>query len=177
MDQAPRRNIELKARHGSLETAHAIARGLPSARQPDQYQRDTYFHCPRGRLKLREIRDQRAELIWYARVDEPGPKASDYRIVAIPDPEGLKAALEAAWGIRGIVEKQRAIYLYRNVRIHLDEVRDLGTFLEFEAVLSDGEDAIPARLLLEQLKQSFRIADSDLVRASYGELIDQFPRT
>ncbi len=176
MEQALRRNIELKARYHSLETAHAIARALPSARQPDQCQRDTYFHCPRGRLKLREIRDLRAELIWYAREDDAGPKASDYRIVAISDPDGLKAALKAAWGIRGIVDKQRAIYLHRNVRIHLDEVRDLGTFLEFEAVLSDGEGADSARFLLEQLKLSFRIADKDLVRASYGELIDQFPR-
>jgi adenylate cyclase class IV len=36
--------------------------------------------------------------------------------------------------------QRREIYLYHNVRIHLDEVEDLGTFLEFEAVLGPNVD-------------------------------------
>ena len=51
---------------------------------------------------------------------------------------GRHAPLAAALGIRTVVRKQRTVYLHKNVRIHLDAVDGLGTFLEFEAVMPDG---------------------------------------
>ena len=54
----------------------------------------------------------------------------------MPDAGALKTALVAALGIRGVVHKRREIYLWHNVRIHLDEVAGLGALVEFEAVLA-----------------------------------------
>jgi adenylate cyclase class IV len=171
MEHQPSRNIELKARYPVLSEAHRIAAALPAQRIADQQQRDTYFHCAHGRLKLREITGQRAELIWYARADEQGPKASQYYVVPVIDPRGLQSALESAWGLRGVVQKHRAIYLYRHVRIHLDEVIGLGSFLEFEAVLDPGLNELASHELLHELQMAFRIAAADLVPVSYGDLI------
>jgi hypothetical protein len=62
-------------------------------------QRDTYFETPRGRLKLREEPDAVAQLIAYERPDLAGNKESRYRLVEVPEPAELRAALATAIGI------------------------------------------------------------------------------
>lgn len=166
------RNIELKARLEDLDAARKVAETIATERLGTQRQVDTYFHCKHGRLKLREINAQKAELVWYARGDQPGPKASDYQLVRVPDPAKLKAALTAALGIRGVVEKRREIFLHDNVRIHLDDVTGLGRFLEFEAVLGPGIDDAAGRAQLDRLIERFAIAEADLLPGSYGDTLD-----
>ncbi len=165
------RNIELKARLADLAAARQIAERLATKRLGKQQQVDTYFHCPSGRLKLREIDGLSAQLVWYSRPDKRGPKASDYRLVPVSNPKTLRAALQAALGVRGVVEKQREIFLCHNVRIHLDEVARLGQFLEFEAVLSSGVDDRAGRTQLDELMEKFAIQPADLLSGSYGEMI------
>src|SRR5205823_14349078 len=134
-----RRNVELKARCGDLAAARAAAEAFGARAAGVLHQLDTYLRCQHGRLKLREtIGVTPAELIWYDRSNEAKFRPSDYRLVAVNDPAGLKAALGAAMGLRGEVRKIRRLMLWGNVRIHLDEVEDLGSFVEFEAVLAAG---------------------------------------
>jgi adenylate cyclase, class 2 len=166
------RNIELKARLANLDTARRVAESIATKRLGTQHQIDTYFHCLHGRLKLRQIDSLRAELISYARADEEGPKPSDYRLVPIAHPETLKAALTAALGVRAVVEKRREIFLHHNVRIHLDHVVHLGRFIEFEAVLDSASDEAAARALLDSLMRQFALAPPDLLRGSYGEMVE-----
>jgi adenylate cyclase class 2 len=128
-------NIELKARLASLDAARQIARDVATESLGTEHQKDTYFHSPGGRLKLREIEGRPAQLVAYDRPNTTQPKESAYELVPVPDPEGLKRALTRVLGIRAVVDKQREIFLYHNVRIHLDQVVGLGAFLEFEAVL------------------------------------------
>jgi adenylate cyclase class IV len=104
-----------------------------------------------GRLKLREIVGVRAELIQYERSNEARSRKSEYRLTPISHPEELKASLAAALGLRGQVEKHRHVLLWHNVRIHLDKVKSLGTFIEFEAVMSSGEDEPTGHARLKQL--------------------------
>ena len=165
------RNIELKARLADLPAARKIARAIATGRPGVQHQVDSYFHCRDGRLKLRQIDGLSAELIWYARRDEDGPKPSDYVVVPVSNPETLKAALSAALGIRGIVEKRREIFLWHNVRIHLDTVSDLGSFLEFEAVLGPNVDDRTGRAQVDELAEKFSIAPADLLSGSYADMI------
>lgn len=167
------RNIELKSRLSDLSAAREVARAIATKQLGLQEQADTYFHCPNGRLKLRQIEHSPAQLVWYARPDEEGPKASDYRLVPVTNPETLKAALADAYGIWCVVRKVREIYLYHNVRIHLDEVEDLGTFLEFEAVLGPNVDDEKGRAQLADLRQRFSISDADLLAVSYSDLLSK----
>ncbi|HUY31904.1 MAG TPA: class IV adenylate cyclase [Pirellulales bacterium] len=165
------RNIELKARLASLdaarETARQLATGLPSVER----QTDTYFVCRRGRLKLRERLGLPAQLVGYARANEAAPKPSDYHITEVSDASALRAALSAALGVLVVVDKRREIYLVNNVRIHLDQVAELGDFLEFEAVLgpADGDDEGHARLAA--LARQFGIDPTGLVAWSYSDLL------
>jgi len=165
------RNIELKARLADLDEARRIAEQIATDRLGVQHQVDTYFPCREGRLKLREIDGLSAQLVWYARPDQQGPKASDYRLVPVSNPQTLKAALTAALGVRGVVEKRREVFLVRNVRIHLDEVVGLGRFLEFEAVLGPGVDPAAGHAQVQDLIERFAIRPDDLVPGSYGEMV------
>lgn len=164
------RNIELKARLADLQAARNVAQTVATKRLGVQQQLDTYFHCTRGRLKLRQIDGLSAQLVWYARPDQKGPKESQYQLVPISNPETLKAALAAALGVRRVVQKRREIFLLHNVRIHLDEVVGLGSFLEFEAVLGPELDDAAGRAQLEQLIETFAIDPADLLSGSYGDM-------
>ncbi len=165
------RNIELKARVASLEAARQTAQRLTTRRLGILHQVDTYFNAPRGRLKLRQIELQPAELIAYSRSDAAAARVSDYTIVPVSNPETLKQALAAALGICAIVDKTREVFLYHNVRIHLDQVAGLGTFLEFEAVLGGEIDDSAGQAQVEWLCGQFGLAATDVVAESYGELI------
>lgn len=169
---AIRRNVELKARLDDLSAAQATARRLGAKRQGILNQRDTYFAVPNGRLKLREIEGQAAVLIRYDRPDSTSSRVSRYQLVPVDDPDSLKQLLQDALGVRAVVEKHRELYLLKNVRIHLDSVRDLGSFLEFEAVLGPEHTERAGRELLAELRDQFHIAADDLVATSYVDLLE-----
>lgn len=168
------RNIELKARVADLTAAEAVAVRLagpePNARLS---QLDTYFRVPDGRLKLRETKGGRAELVFYRRADSRELRPCEYEIAPVGDADGIKRLLGAAFGVRAVVEKTRTVYLYRNVRIHLDRVERLGAFLEFEAVVPEGAADAEGEALVRELMQEFSIRPEDLVGESYCDMIER----
>jgi predicted adenylyl cyclase CyaB len=171
MERHLRRNLELKARCPGLAGAREKVVGLGARNGGTEIQTDSYFRVARGRLKLREIEGQSAVLIWYDRANHQEARPSDYYLVPVADAAGMKAALGAALGLRGQVQKRREIYLWHNVRIHLDEVAGLGTFIEFEAVLSPGADEGTAAERLGHLCQVFSTSTADHVAPSYSDLL------
>jgi adenylate cyclase class 2 len=168
---SPSRNIEIKARIADRARVGAIAKGLATAYLGIERQRDTYFSCVQGRLKLREIEGRTAQLIAYRRADRPDAKPSDYRLIEIADAGPLRELLFAALGIVIVVEKVREIFLYQNVRIHLDEVAGLGSFLEFEAVVTKAIDDREAAAQIRWLEQQFQIAPNELISSSYSDML------
>jgi adenylate cyclase class IV len=186
---SPGQNIEIKARIRDVAAARQLVEGLCGPPQAELLQTDTYFGCRQGRLKLREMPNA-AQLIWYERPDAAAPRASHYRLVPVADPQGTRAALAAACGVRCVVAKRRQLYWYRNVRVHLDEVAGLGHFLELEAVVTDGtgacrDAALPeapsagaapeaeqaARQLVDWLCGRLGIEAADLLHGSYADMM------
>lgn len=165
------RNLELKARYAALGRAEQIALSIGATFGGELHQLDTYFHAPRGRLKLREINQAQAELIYYERLEDSAARWSDYFTAQVSDVERLRDALTRALSIRLRVEKFRRLYLYKGARIHLDRVQALGTFIEFE-VPTDGDEAA-ARATMSELMQAFDVRDEDAIRASYSELMEE----
>src|SRR5579862_1461879 len=150
-ETALRQNLERKVNYSDLSTAEMLLQGLGTRLEGVQLQTDTYFRVASGRLKLREIAGQEAVLIWYDRPHEFGERLSSYYLVAVPDAQTMRLALTAALGVRGEVRKRRTIYHFQNVRIHLDDVAGLGTFIELEAVLSATDDEAVSRARLAEL--------------------------
>jgi adenylate cyclase class IV len=131
------RNVELKARDPDPGRSLEISLALGAEDHGWLQQLDTYFRAPQERLKLRE-QGNIAELIYYERFDEAIERESNYRIICIEDPEALMDALAAALGVLISVEKSRQLLLWHDVRIHLDEVPGLGSFIELETVAPPG---------------------------------------
>ncbi len=102
-------------------------------------QEDTFFHAPNGRLKLRVLQAGPAQLIHYDRPNRQGPKRSNYHVFETNDPENLKTTLSRAFGLRGVVRKERFLYMVGQTRVHLDSVEGLGHFVELEVVLKPGQ--------------------------------------
>ncbi len=79
--------------------------------------------------------------------------------------------LAEALGVLAVVEKVRTLYLWHNVRIHLDRVAGLGEFMEFEAVLSDGHDDADGHRKLAVLQEAFGIQPAGCLKTSYLEMM------
>lgn len=86
------------------------------------------------------------------------------------DPVGTTAALDAALGVEVVVAKERRLFLWRGVRIHLDQIAGLGNFVEFEAVAAAESDLSRERELVSELRATFRIGTGDLLSGSYRDL-------
>src|SRR5882724_10046016 len=151
-------NIEIKAVYPDLEKARLIAITLGAKPSLAQKQRDTYFTVPNGRLKMREIPGI-SWLIPYVRPNDPEAKRSNYELITVDAPEHTRALFTEILGVSVVVEKQREIFLLDNIRIHLDQVTDLGCFLEFEAVYDSADPAAEEinRAKVEQLMIDFEI--------------------
>ncbi len=69
-----------------------------------------------------------------------------------------------------IVEKVREIFIYKNTRIHLDEVKNLGKFLELETVVKNiSQDE--AKLEFEEVVKLLNLDVKNQIRKSYRDLI------
>jgi homotetrameric cytidine deaminase len=167
---APRRNVELKARDGDPEATLAAALGHGAADQGVLRQKDTYFAAREGRLKLREEEDG-ATLIAYARADEAAARTSAYHLVDVPDPAALTAALDASLGTVVVVEKFRRLLLWEGVRIHLDAVEGLGTWVELEAVAPADSDLTEEHRKVAELRAVLEMADEDVVATGYAAML------
>ncbi len=170
---APGYNLERKCRHPSLPAVRDTLAAMPGAvRVGVLNQVDIYFHARAGRLKLRLIDGGHAELIGYERPDDRGVRGSSYRRVLIADPAGLRAVLAGALGVRGEVRKVRELWLWHNVRVHLDDVEGLGTFVEFEAVVDDSSDEALSLVRLEELARRLGLDPAGDVGCSYADLLE-----
>ncbi len=166
------KNIEIKARYANLDRARQTAGHVGARHVATIQQTDTYFRVPAGRLKLREQEPGVDQLVFYRRPDQPAPKASDFQVVLVQDAAGIRRLLSDALGVLTQVHKRRELWQVDNVRIHLDTVRGLGTFIEFEVMVIDGRSEETCRAQAEEMLQAFGIGEADLIAGSYADLRD-----
>lgn len=134
-------------------------------------QTDTYFNVTKGRLKLREGNIENS-LIYYERQDVADAKQSDVLLYRHQPDKSLKDILIKLHGIKVVVNKIRKIYFIENVKFHFDTIKELGTFIEVEAIDDTGNIGI------EKLKEQcnkyvnlFEIKSEDYISISYSDMI------
>jgi homotetrameric cytidine deaminase len=165
---APRRNVELKATDPDPERSLAVCLDLGAEDQGTLVQRDTYFRVPDGRLKLREETPGGAALIQYRRPDAAHARESRYRLAPVEDGEALREALDAALGTLVVVDKERRLLLWEGVRIHLDRVTGLGSFVELEGVAPADSDLGPEREKVARLSEALGL-EGRILSDSYSD--------
>jgi predicted adenylyl cyclase CyaB len=165
-------NIEIKARIKDPVRLRRLAEEISDT--PGQLipQEDIFFHSPSGRLKLRVLGPDEGQLIYYEREDATGPTQSNYLIAPTNAPDALKTLLTQAFGVRGVVRKNRTLFLVGNTRIHLDEVESLGSYMELEVVLGPEEGAAEGQAIAADLMARLGIKRADLVDVAYIDLLE-----
>ncbi len=164
-------NVEIKAACDDPRRVRAALRAAGAECRGTDRQVDTYFRVPRGRLKLREG-DIENHLIHYDRPDTAGPKRADVLLADARPGGALKALLARALGTLVVVSKRREIWLAGNVKLHVDEVDGLGSFVEIEARAPAGERGEAE--LLDQCRlwmARLDIRDEHLIDRSYSDLL------
>lgn len=164
-------NIEFKAKTVVLAELEAKLLTLNPRFVGEDHQIDTYFKVEEGRLKLREGNIENS-LIHYNRQNVADVKQSDILLYSHAPDKALKAILTKVLGVKIVVDKLRRIYFIDNVKFHFDRIESLGTFVEVEAIDSDGSIGI------EKLQAQCRyyadflgIQQADYVALSYSDLI------
>lgn len=164
-------NIEFKARVASFAAMEAKLQRLNPRFVGEDHQIDTYFNVAKGRLKLREGNIENA-LIQYDRQNTADVKQSDILLYTHAPDANLKAILSKTLGVKVVVDKLRKIYFIENVKFHFDTIEALGTFVEVEAIDSDG--SIGIEKLQEQCAYYaafLGIQKNDYVAVSYSDLL------
>ena len=189
-------NLEFKAHCQSFENLYPRLADLKATHRETVHQTDTYFYVTqvkdaviletcKPRLKLREIsevchrvtsQDETDEtwLIYYERPNQSESRYSRYQLSKVSDPSTLKTLLTVALGVETIVQKQREIWMFKNTRIHLDTVANLGQFIELETVFQ-GQTEVEAADEHQHVKRTLHLGTADPVAVSYSDLVMQKP--
>ncbi len=131
-------------------------------------QKDTYYKFDKGLLKLRE-QNGNFQIIKYFRNEKEGDRWSDYSVLYI-NGEKVENYFNDLFEIETIVEKERKLYMYKNTRIHLDEVKNLGSFLELETVVKD----ISKKEAVDEFSKVVNFLNLDVnnqIKMSYRDLL------
>ncbi|HMF35203.1 MAG TPA: class IV adenylate cyclase [Isosphaeraceae bacterium] len=161
------RNIEIKAHVLNTGRLRATLEAMSDTEAEVLNQQDVFFAVATGRLKLRIMGDRCGELIHYDRPDTGGPKVSHYRIA----PEVLMTILSRVLPIVGTVRKKRLVYRVGQTRIYLDQVENLGDFVDLEVVLRPDQTEEEGVSIAENLMSRLEIPREQHVRKAYIALL------
>ncbi len=167
-------NVEFKCELRDLVVAQSQCKQMNAHAIGSIQQVDTYYKMPDGRLKCRIIDDEAEEWIFYNRPDRLTPKISQFLILS-------KQQAQARWGTINLkkwvtVSKKRDVFLIENTRIHLDDVDNLGTFIEFEALVSPRYNVRVCHELIAEYRQLFAPILGEVIASSYCDMIDRLER-
>jgi len=160
-------NLELKVRLRNPDEVLNKIKDINAEFKGELNQTDVYYKKQNGILKLR-LENGTQTLIKYVRNEKSGDRWSDYNLISLEKNDAreyLKDILEEEI----VVEKQRLLYLYDNIRIHLDTVNRLGSFLELETLVINGKDDAGRRF--ENVVELLSLDKENELRKSYRDLM------
>ena len=162
-------NFEFKAHLGDDARARTALRSLGARMLGTDHQIDTYFRVPQGRLKIRGGRIENA-LIYYQRANAARARSSTVELMPLPRRNAVRAILSRALGVLAVVDKRREIYFAGNVKIHIDNVRGLGKFVEVEAMTRSTE-VRKVRAQARRFQKLLGVSPADIVPLSYSDMV------
>ncbi|MCL4547601.1 MAG: class IV adenylate cyclase [Bacteroidetes bacterium] len=159
-------NLELKIKVDSHKKYISVLKRIGAENKGILKQKDIYYKVKKGLLKLR-VENETFTLIKYLR-DEKGKRWSNYELMTLmaKNPEKY---LNEIFDVEAVVVKERKYWLYKNTRVHLDTVKNLGKLLELETLFTGSRaDAT------KQFNKIVKILNLDLgkqIHKSYKNLL------
>ena len=160
-------NLELKAKVDSFDEILMRLEKVAAEDKGVLNQKDTYYKYDKGRLKLRSV-NGRFELIKYRRDESAEQRYSNYFLLYLEGDE-VEEYLNDILQVEVIVEKSRRLFIYKDTRIHLDEVKNLGTFMELETLVLNGHE--DAEVRFNEIIELLGLNKENEIRVSYRELM------
>ena len=160
-------NLELKIKIESHQNLRNLLIEIGADNNGVLNQKDVYYTVPQGLLKLR-VENGKESLIFYRRDEKGNNRWSDFDVLKFAN-EGGEKFLKKIFTIETVVEKRRELFIYENTRIHLDEVKSLGTFVEIETLVLKGRDE--AKMRFENIINLLSLDTSKQIRKSYRDLL------
>jgi predicted adenylyl cyclase CyaB len=166
------KNIEIKYQIEDREEIYQHLLLIPEVKKIwIRNQIDTYFNITAGRLKLRIETGGSSQLIYYNRTNTNEARPSLYEIYETNNPANLLKILKNLLTINSVVKKNRILLQYKNVRIHLDRVKDLEDFLELESVVNKKTNEEIAMIHLKEIQDCLSNFNIIPEPSSYIDLI------
>lgn len=130
-------NFELKITldTDSIKGIENLLKKMGASYRQSMHQIDHYINTGTFKEKIREIDGKEIQKIVYHRDELEGRKESKYSVEIISKRE--KSDILKRNKVLCKVEKDRELWIYKNTRIHLDYVTNLGNFLELETVIKN----------------------------------------
>jgi predicted adenylyl cyclase CyaB len=164
-------NYEFKAKSTQNQRYEQLLLAEKADFKGVDFQKDTYFNVPNGRMKLREGNIENF-LIHYLRSNDAAAKVSEVLLYKTAVDSNLKTLLTTALGVKVVVDKKRKIFFIDNVKFHLDEIEGLGEFVEIEAIDTDGTRSIADLKAQCDFYQHFLgIENKDMMAISYSDML------
>lgn len=166
------RNLEIKVKLDSHKRIKKILSSNNIKLAEVLKQKDIYYNVKEGLLKLR-IENGNKTLIFYNRNEKLKKRWSDYFLLDLKNQDAenffnkfLQKTAE--------VKKIRELYLFKDTRIHLDKVNDLGNFLELETRVTNGLRDAEKRF--NYLVELLELKNYPEIRNSYRNLLAEKKR-
>jgi adenylate cyclase class IV len=167
------RNVEFKSELRDLEAARQQCRQIGALHEATLRQTDTYVRMAEGRLKRRETVGAPTEWIYYRRPDGAQARVAEYTILSDEQARiRFGVGTLTPWKV---VRKTRELWALGSVRIHLDRIEGVGTFIEFEAVISPRHDVAESRTMVQHLREEFAPILGEALAGSYEALVAELP--
>ena len=160
-------NLELKIKIESIEYLIEKLKSINAKQDSILLQKDIYYKIPAGLLKLR-IENGTKTLIYYNRDEISKNRWSDFNLLKIED-DNAEEFLSKLFEVDEVVEKKRKLFWFNNTRIHLDEVKELGRFLELETLVIEGKADAEKRF--DEIVRLLNLVLSKQIKKSYKNLI------
>lgn len=162
-------NVEFKCELRDPGLARLIAGKIGARRVATLRQVDTYYKVPDGRLKQRECEGEPTEYIFYHRLNRSRPKLSHFTIYSEDEARSRFGARDLPVWL--VVSKTRDLWMYGGVRIHLDQVDNLGHFMEGEALVTPSQHLGACHDAIARVREHFAPATGELIATSYSDLL------
>lgn len=160
----PNTEIELKYKISDIKIYEDKLKNLGAKFQKEYQMSDTYYIMPKNiYLRVRQKGDK-SELNYHEASSDTHTQEWE---TAINDPQMMNEIIQKlGFKIDVIVAKKRSIYHYKNSEIVIDDVQNLGLFLEIESPDLPELEAIQSELGLTKSDQISGAGYSDMFRAA-----------
>jgi len=135
----------------------------------------TYFNVIRGELKIKVAKpnqDKYGELIAYKRIETPIENVylAEGSCTYIQDVDFLQSTLRVALTELGTLHAKRRVFVKDNIRINLDDLEDLGIYVEIDLGISSSQPTQDDLDLIRDIQKQLGLKDNQLLPHSYLEL-------